>query len=289
MGDFSIGALIGANQSFDAPSSWTIPNGWTRLADECSLYPETGATNIHSSAVGLRMNINSSAAGENGIRYDYGTAAQATWFPDITTHVLALSVWGYTTENVPTTNAELIVLLSASVTTPKFPFATTPARRDIAYSSAISGANRPLLDLQVASQTNINLKLYVDDVLLRVDETTIYPTYDMAIGGGIKRQLYRTLGGDAYSYRTRRNFKFDLPLELLSTSHANLFNWWWRNDFNLLLTLDTSDAESSLICRLVNEAAPISHVDGAGRGTWKGNLELLCINDGRLALDEGPI
>ena len=68
----------------------------------------------------------------------------------------------------------------------------------------------------------------------------------------------------------------------------DLFNWWWKNDFNLLLTLDTSDAESSLICKLEGDEAPITQVDGVGRGTWQGTLHLRCINDGRLVLDEGP-
>ena len=71
-------------------------------------------------------------------------------------------------------------------------------------------------------------------------------------------------------------------MRFLPTSHADLINWWWENQFNLVFTLDTSDSESTRILRMVNERQPIGGRIRPYKDQWQGTLQLESIDEGGL-------
>jgi len=125
----------------------------------------------------------------------------------------------------------------------------------------------------------------LDDVLTQADPITLHPEYSLSLGAQLEQSSLRTRNGNLHTTVWHRHFAATLPLRWLSNSHANLINWWWQHQHNLLLRLDEDDPEQVVICRIVNNRQPI----GAKRapyalndGGWEGVLELESIHQGGL-------
>ena len=127
-----------------------------------------------------------------------------------------------------------------------------------------------------------SFSVFVDDYLLKVDFFTLHPEWDFLDNSPLIQNQHRTTGGIRHSYVWGKSFAWEVPLQFLSDSHADLINWWWLNQFNLAFTLDTSDSESIFITRITNEAQPIGQRIRSMEDRWQGNLRLESIHDGRL-------
>jgi hypothetical protein len=119
-------------------------------------------------------------------------------------------------------------------------------------------------------------------VLTTIDPITLLPEWDFEERARVLKAEHRTQGGLLYTYVWEKHFAYNVPLRFLSDSHAALLNWWWENQFDLALTLDSSDSESTRIVRIVNDRQPIGKRIRPYANLWEGMVELESIDRGSL-------
>lgn len=278
MGDFSLGALIGANQSFED----TTLSGWSALTAQGSASTTALAVSVHSSTNALFLQIFSSAINEQGRRYDYFSDYTLKAFRGVHSHHVVVDGWGRSDLNSVGFLLELGGLGISSYS-PSFPFvATALARRQVSGYAALGVNSLLLLDAQIQGTYNNSAYCLLDDVLARVDEITLYPEWDFAERARLLKAEHRTQGGLLHTYVWEKHFAYSVPLRFLADSHAALLNWWWENQFNLALTLDSSDSESTRIVRITNDRQPIGRRMRPYADRWEGVIELESIDRGSL-------
>ena len=289
MGAFRLGALIGTNQSFDVGSGNAIPNSWATFTP-CSFYPFPSPTDTiacHSSTIGTHIAVQSGGT-DHMLRYQYGNLLTVfpTLFPDVVSHTCYASVWGMNRNGVSASQM-LFRLQDLS--------GGNPATLDTYLSTATNVFSRYNFGPYTALNSNdltfgiIKANVFVggeivnlDDTLMRVDEIVLYPEWSYVERAQLMKSQYRSLGGGLHTYTWGKHFAYDVPVRFLSDSYAALLNWWWENQFNLALTLDTSDAESTYIVRIVNDQQPIGSRIQPDMHSWEGVLQLESINRGAL-------
>ena len=280
MGDFTLGCLIGTNQSFDTWGT-TTPNSWSFLASVCSAYQTTQA---HSSAQGVRMEVYSNALFEAGIRFGYGYGdVRSRHFPDVETHAMHVSVWANPLAAADSGGFQIQLVSGAGVIGSQIiSYTGNHARYNVAIQTTSWGGLYPYLDLQSVAAITGSLGILFDDVLARVDQITLYPEWSFQEQARLVQSRHRSLGGKEHVYTWGKYFAYEVPLRFLSTSHAALINWWWEKQFHLLFTLDTSDSESSFIVRIANDRQPIGGRVKPYADLFQGVLQLESVHDGRL-------
>jgi len=289
MGDFTLGCLLGAYdraQSFDVASvaapladgdvgSWDFGVGSGALV----------ATEAHSSAQGLFWRVGSYGVASQLVLYDHRAPddAYGRWFPEVTTHALRTDFW-VRLFSAATSGAVYQDFLDIPGETNVF-LPTAVGLRHVrnSVSNATSGSDGPAWRLVRNGALPTSVSLGLDDVLTQVDPIALLPEYGFAEQARVIKTEHRTLGGDLHTYVWEKYFAWSVPLRFLPSSHADLLNWWWENQFNLLFTLDTSDAESLYVCRIVNERQPIGRRIRPYNDLWEGVLELESVNNGGLA------
>ena len=299
MGDFTLGCLLGQYdraQSFDVASRAIAADGdvgsWNLFFGQSSFQFVSGGganfTVVHSSPQALRISADSSGGSETRlIEYTHSQADDLfdRWFPDVSTHGWRVDAWGRPTTWTADGQFTLkLIRAGIGMASQAFPVMNTgrPGLVRLQTSNLTSDSNiatRFDRSSLPGSQSSIDL----DDVLTQVDPVVLHPDFAME---EMARQIaseHRTLSGDMHTYVWARYCAYSVPLRYLPDSHADLLNWWWERRFNLALTLDTSDSESTYIVRIVNDRQPIGRRVRPYDNLWEGTLKLESINAGALA------
>jgi len=300
MGDFTLGCLLGQYdraQSFDVASkaiAGSSINRWYVLDAGGGGFREflSGSTVTHSSAQGLYLQVSSRGSYENILSYAYDQAddAWARRFPEVAVHAFQVDLWANV--GLSAASGDLIFDFNDIVgdaddgLIPGVGLAHYRRLNTVGVTSAsMTGNNAPVLRfLRLGHLTN-SVSLVVDDVIAQLDLITLHPDHAFVERQRLLKADFRSREGTLYTARWGSHGAWTLPLRFLTGSHANLINWWWENQFNLALTLDTSDSESIRTVRIVNETQPIGSkirpYPYAGDG-WQGVLELESLDRGSL-------
>lgn len=281
MGTFQLGALLGANQSFEAFE--TLPNSWLRLSDQASFFQTQSSSQVHSSAFGLKVFADSTGGSAHIARYDYGLPQDAhrIWYPEVDTHALVSWVWARAADAPSSGQMRWRLGGDGEAFSPAFSFSGSLQRYEAAVFVQSAGGG-PLAGPSRVSAANSLCTGEMDDVLTRVDPLTVFPDWSLLTRERAMALQHRTREGLLQRSRWSSAFEFQLPLRWLSSGEAAVLNWWWENQLNLAFTLDTSDSESVFICRIVNPSQPVGKRMRPYPDQWAGRLELAGINPGGL-------
>ena len=293
-GLWTLGCVLGRYdlaQSFDvasasltaADSGTSAVNSWAKNIAQTSLDYFTA---VHSSAQGLRVFTNSSAASVHALLYQYGQAndGHERWFPDVRTHRARLTAWARMDTAATSGNHRLTLVGSAGTGTGVIPFHATalqPVTVDL--TGITSGGGFPHVAVSRHVNPGSGATSYIDDVLLQSDWIQLNPEIGFADESPMLFESAGALGGRRDFYRWGRTFAWQVPLKYLSDSDAGLLTFWWRNQFTIALTLDTSDAATVQLCRVVNDDNPVRKRMRPYGNLWEGGLRLESLHDGRLA------
>ena len=285
-GNVSLGCLLGQlnrAMSFDvASTSWATSVGsWSKGVTAVSAY--FNSTDTHSSAQGARIEAYSNNL-TRSVRVSHRTADDYNGrkFPDVSTHDVATTVWA----RIGTAAFSGFVAFGVwSTFNTLIPVPFSLALQYIQYDTVISsiGASTALVATIFEMQPGTgSYALYADDVITRVDPITLFPDWTLEQSRALIRAGHDATGG--YNRETIWSSfgTWKLPLRFLSDSHAALINWWWKNSFTLALTLDTSDADTTAIVRIVNDQQPIGARSRPYDNLWNGTLMLEAIDKGSL-------
>jgi hypothetical protein len=282
MGDFLLGALLGRNQSFEDFTAH--PQGWTVETGQAAFSQVQSHTAVHSSPAGLAALVSSTGGGVNVLRYDHGAAddAHRVWFPEVTAHALRSTVWARMTD-APGSGA-LCWRLDVGSSVLSVPFAHAAGLLPYTVSAQVTSvAGVPGAGLARTTPTLAAATAYLDDVLTVVDGIVLQPGWGLEERERVQRTFQRTEAAGLRTYDWHRHEAFHLPLAWLTPREAALLNWWWESQCELAFTLDSSDAESVRLCRIVNARQPIGQRMRPYTERWTGNLELAALHDGRLS------
>ena len=281
MGTFQLGALLGANQSFE--DFETLPTSWLSLSDQASFFQTESPSQVHSSAFGLRVFADSTGGSAHIARYDYGLPQDAhrIWYPEVDTHALVSWVWARAADAPSSGQLRWRLGGDQESFSPAFAF-TGSLQRYQASVFVQSGAGVPLAGPSRVTAANSRCTGEMDDVLTQVDLLTVYPDWSLLTRERATALQHRTREGLLQRFRWSSAFEFQLPLRWLSSSEAGMLNWWWEGQMNLAFTLDTSDTESVFICRIVKPSQPVGKRMRPYPDRWAGRLELAGINPGGL-------
>ena len=69
---------------------------------------------------------------------------------------------------------------------------------------------------------------------------------------------HRTQDGTSFLYRWGFFRRYSMRLSFVNSSERNRMAEWWENQEELAFTFDSSLTESTIICRIVNDAQPMT-------------------------------
>lgn len=86
----------------------------------------------------------------------------------------------------------------------------------------------------------------------------------------------RSLNGNLYIYQNYANYKWEIPISVMSASNASLVNSWKYQDTELAFFPDyTENPGVVFVVKLVNDTLPLDEMIGAyWNRTYKGKLIL---------------
>ena len=294
-GIWTLGCVLGRydlSQSFDVASAAIVVvgsggsavNSWAGMSPQSSLDYFTA---VHSSAQGMRIFSNSTQAFRDLLRYDYGRAndGHERWFPDVQTHRARLTAWARMDTAATSGEHRLVLIGSAGTAQGVIPFHASALQPITAELTGItSGGGFPHAVVSRAVVPGSGATSYIDDVVLQADWIQLNPEIGFADESPFLFESAGALGGRRDFFRWGRTFAWQVPLKYLSDSDASLLTWWWKNQFALAFTLDTSDAATVQLCRIVNDDNPVRRRMRPYGNLWEGGLQLESLHDGRLAL-----
>jgi len=281
MGKMCLGALLGADDgsmSFDVGSfaAWTIVPTSTAFL----------ATEVHSSKQGATLSVASYALNNSLGTYAFGYAlASQRWSPDVSTHTIRALAWAraYLAAESGQWNASLSALNGAGATitnSKSIAFNAALQRLELSLAAVNSDAFSPIFRIGRNAQT-VGRTIAIDDVLVIADEQILQAPYDTNFGEELMAGRHRTADGYHGSIVWGGFRNFDVPLVHVPSSLADLYNYWWRRRTPLLLTLDTSDANTSYPVRIVSQAQPFGQRSRPDLRQYDGLLSMRTIRGGQ--------
>lgn len=296
MGNFTLGCLLGQYdraQSFDISSkaitaaNGTSVNSWAKSVSTSSAFftaVADGTTDVHSSGQGLQVQVYSNASANFAVMlHAYATANDmyARWFPDVLTHSQRVDIWARMTDSARSGYLQFAIVSPSNIAS--IPYSAGMANVRVAAQVYSDVANTGAVRLRANTSVFVDCAtMKMDDVIAQTDLINVYPEWSFAEAARAIQYNHRSLGGTHYTHRWSTYRTWQVPLRFLSTSHANLINWWWRNNLSLAFTLDTSDTESIHTCRIVNDTQPIGARIQPRSDMWTGMLELEALDGGSL-------
>jgi len=279
MSGYSLGALLGTNQSFDdLPQAGALPPGWQSSAfDQASFFLVAG---VHSSAWGLLCHAFSTGLAQPGFSFAYG--GTQPFFSQVQTHTLRARFWfraggadsGSYTARLWTSSLAMSELV-------------LPADGMLhAYDLAGLVTSHGLFPLfQVArtgghSQTSI---WWLDDVLVEADPIPLVPGWDLKRTGRWMGYAERSGSAKMFVGAGAVAQGFQLSLSWLSDSHAAQLNEWWQEQHRLVFHENSADPEAVMICRLGGSRQPVWKRVTGESDRWEGTLTLEGLTGGELS------
>lgn len=90
---------------------------------------------------------------------------------------------------------------------------------------------------------------------------------------------HRTQGGKLFSYLWANFFKYQVPLRFVNSAAQSLINAWWERQDDVAFTLNSSETESTVLCRIVNTSLPINRFVRPYNDQFEGALLLEAVAD----------
>lgn len=90
---------------------------------------------------------------------------------------------------------------------------------------------------------------------------------------------HRTQSGRLFSYLWGNFAKFHVPLRFVTSADQSLINAWWQGQDDVAFTLNSSEAKSTVMCRIVNDGKPINRFVQPYDDLYAGDLSLEAIAD----------
>lgn len=291
-GNLTLGCLLGQYdkaQSFDVDSFNVITNVNSWIAGTVATSYSFQNTNIHSSDQNIRCNVFSDAISNTGVlihRYGEDNDAHERWFPDVTTHQTHLHAWIRQPTAANSGRFNIRIFYDGTNFTLDFVGRNTTPTYFTASAQVHSASDlAPAVQFRKGQNPDASagsMNLLIDDILLESDRIIINPDYSFIEQARIIKTQHRTIGGKSRNFLWEKGYSWEVPLRYISTSHADLINWWWENQFNLLFMLNTSDSETLYTCRIDNQLQPIGSRMRPYEDQWSGTLILNSLNEGNL-------
>lgn len=279
MGEITLGALLGANQSFDDG----VLAPWSKVSDQASADVVTSAGAVHSSAWGLYTVAGSTGGAPGIISCALGGAqgAGALAFPGVATHAVWSWVWARALDAPSSGQARWRV--SGDGTGWSAPIAHGPApARYTAAALTTSPAGALETALERADAPGAAGAFALDDVLTQVDPLVLHPEWGLEEQSTLLRAQHRTQSGRLHTIVWGGYRAFSVPLRWLTGAEADTLNGWWEAQAPLAFCLDSSDSAAVWVCRLANPRQPIGRRLAPYADRWAGTLALESLDAGSL-------
>lgn len=275
MGEFELGCLLG---QYDGTQSFTSQGSWDQkfiggLGGEVII--ET--TETHSSQSNMALYEH---GGNGGISWEYNYYTNNDYllkrYSDITTH----SVVAYSWSRMDTAAESGKIYIGC-------PDAGSN-RYDIPFSNALNrhrqegyvSTNSFSCLIGVGTAITDSCTIYVDDILTAVDWINIYPERSASENYALSKSTHTSLVGKRSTYIWHKSGAWELPIRYMPNSTAQLVNWWWEKNFNLLFTWNSSDTSQTFVTRLVNQGRPFQQLERPYNNEWQGTLQLEAVTLG---------
>jgi hypothetical protein len=279
MGDLTLGALLGANQSFDESDL----SPWLKVSDQASAFRVDSAAAVHSSTGALFAVVSSTGGALPVIAYAYGSPADAgrAAYPDIGSHTVKSWAWARAAD-LPS-SGQAVWRLDGGQEGVSLPIGTAPApARYEALTWTDCPAGLLTAGLRRIAGAGPAAAFTVDDVLTQMDPLALHPEWSAEDQAALLRAQHRTQTGQLQTVLWGRYFAWTLPLRALNGLEAGLIRWWWESQLPLALTLDSSDAAAVFVCRITNSRQPIGRRVRPYADRWTGTLTLESLDGGSL-------
>ena len=283
MGTVLLGALLGANQSFESfsGSGGTAPESWATPGSQSAFSAVTSATQVHSSVTGLLAQVESTGGSLAVLLYGYdGVEDTARWFPDVTTHAVLASVW-VRAADAPS-SGHLRLRLEGQIDAIGAPIAHGGALARTALETMTASPAALALQLERINAAMPAASVLLDDVLTIVDALTLSPDWHPLLQRWRVGIQHRAANGAWLARDTGRYWRAAMTLPSISTAQADQLVWWWEQRLPLALTLDTSDSATTLLCQLSGDTPPVSQRLRPYSGRYRGLLRLESLDGGSL-------
>ena len=93
------------------------------------------------------------------------------------------------------------------------------------------------------------------------------------------RSTHRTQAGNHFAYLWGKFSRFRIPLRFVDSYDQSRLGDWWRNQHEIAITLDGSQTESTILCRMVNQSVPLDAHIIPCREYFQGVLDLESLED----------
>lgn len=278
MGDVTLGALLGVNQSFDGGT--LAP--WRKTSDQASAYVVASASAVHSSAFGLHTVTGSTGGALGVVACVLGApeVAGRVAFPNITSHTVWSSVWGGAVD--APSSGQAVWRVTGATGAQSAPLGYGALRP--CGVAALCNSPGALLEIGLdrVAGPGAPAAFFLDDALTQIDPVVLHPEWALEDQSEALQAQHRTQSGRLQAVTWGRYWALSLPLRWLSDQDAGLLNWWWELRAPLAFTLDSSDAAAVRVCRITNPRQPISRRMRPYADRWSGSLTLESLDEGSL-------
>ena len=282
MGETVIGALLGRNQSFDEGGN--LASTWQKISDQASYFVVNSPSAVHSSALALLVHADSTGGANPVTQFDYGGSddLHRVWFPEVGSHAVTSTCWARAVDAQSSGQLRWRVDGDVQGNSSPLPYSATPQRFQASSSVSSSGGSGLLAGLDRVSAANSSAAVVMDDVLSMVDPIVLYPAWSAKTVQTIQRSRIRLQGGNLETALFGSHHRFVLPVQWVTAEQVNLLQWWWKQQLNLALTLDSSDDSSTFTCRLAAGEAPLIRAQAPYSALYQTNLSLVSLDQGSL-------
>jgi hypothetical protein len=279
MGDITLGALLGANQSFD--DSTLSP--WSKVSEQASAYVVSSASVVHSSAWGLHTVAGSTGGAPGVVACALGgpQGAGALAFPGVATHAVWSWVWARALDAPSSGQARWRVAGDGEGWSAPIAHGSAPARYT-AVTLTTSPAGMLEAGLERAGAGGAAAAFALDDVLTQLDPLVLHPEWSLEEQSTLLRAQHRSQSGRLQTIAWGGYRAFSVPLRWLTRAEADMLNGWWETQAPLAFSLDSSDSAAVWVCRLANPRQPIGRRLAPHAQRWAGTLALESLDAGSL-------
>ena len=117
---------------------------------------------------------------------------------------------------------------------------------------------------------------------------TLQPEWSFQQNQTAIRTQHRSQGGELQVWDWSNYLAFSVPLQFVDSADATRINSWWQAGDPVALTLNSSEANSTVIARIVNQQLPLNQFHRPNQNLWQGTLFLEALNGGDVGFQDSP-
>ena len=127
---------------------------------------------------------------------------------------------------------------------------------------------------------------YLTSTVGSTDTFQVNPDWGFSEEIVVNRNLNRTIAGQYNSYQLSGDyFRYSLPMTFVSSSDRQLMSGWWRDQTQLVFTINLSSNPESLVCRIANTIEPFQTREQLQFNKFRGNMRLHSIRSSSTPLE----